>query len=172
MPVLTSEDLMETAKTKPAITMRAMQMGEDLSPFRVLNEEWITRFFKMETTDYKTLGDPENAILRIGGSIFFVYADDVVVGCVALIPMGDGVFELSKMAVSPSMRGFGIGRNLLEYSIAEARRQGIRKLFLGSSKRLENAVHLYESIGFTHIPVEQWPKSLYSRADVFMEMPL
>jgi GNAT superfamily N-acetyltransferase len=172
MPVLTRDATPETTQPQPRIEIRAMRIGDDLTPFRTLNEEWITHFFTMEATDHKTLGDPENAILRIGGSLFFVHADEVAVGCVALIPMEDGVYELSKMAVSPSMRGHGIGRRLLEHTVAEARRQGVRELFLGSSTRLANAVHLYESIGFTHIPRERRPKPLYSRADVFMEMTL
>ena len=127
-------------------------------------------FFTIEAGDHKTLDDPEGAILRKEGSIFFVHANGVVVGCVALIPMGDGVYELSKMAVSPTMRGYGIGRRLLEYTVGEARRQCIRKLFLGSSTKLANAAHLSESIGFTHIAEERRPPSAYSRADVFMEM--
>lgn len=172
MSTLTTESTMETNSIQPRIEIRAMKIGDDLTPFRALNEEWITHFFKMETTDYKTLGDPENTILRVGGSIFFVYADDVAVACVALIPMEDGTYELSKMAVSPAMRGLGIGRRLLEYTVEEARRQGIARLFLGSSKRLENAVHLYEAIGFRHMPEARRPKPLYSRADVFMEMTL
>jgi N-acetylglutamate synthase-like GNAT family acetyltransferase len=86
--------------------------------------------------------------------------------------MENGVYELSKMAVSPTQRGNGLGRLLLEHTVAEARRQGIKELFLGSSTKLKNAIHLYESIGFQHIPVERRPPSLYSRADVFMEMSL
>ncbi len=41
------------------------------------------------------------------------YAGADAVGCVALIPMRDGVYEISKMAVSPNLRGRGIGRRLL-----------------------------------------------------------
>ena len=38
--------------------------------------------------------------------------------------------------------------------------------------RLENAVHLYESIGFRHVPPESLPAMPYTRANVFMELPL
>jgi putative acetyltransferase len=172
MPTLTSEDTIEKTNTQPKIEIRNMKLGDDLTAFRTLNEEWITNLFRMEAGDHKTLDHPESSVLQIGGSIFFVYADEVVVGCVSLIPMEGGVYELSKMAVSPSMRGLGIGRRLLEYAVAQARLQGIRELFLGSNTTLENAVHLYESIGFTHMPVERRPKPLQSRANVFMEMTL
>ena len=45
-------------------------------------------------------------------------------------------------------------------------------LFLGSNAKLENAVHLYESAGFRHVPREELPPLPYTRADVFMEMAL
>jgi N-acetylglutamate synthase-like GNAT family acetyltransferase len=154
------------------IEIRPLQIGEDGSAFRILNEEWITRYFTLEEKDREILGDPENTILRKGGRIFMAYAHDGAIGCVALIPMEDGVYELSKMAVAPQLRGRGIGRRLLEYAIAQAKEMGATSLFLGSSKKLNNAVHLYESIGFRHVPPERLPPLAYVRADVFMEMPL
>jgi N-acetylglutamate synthase-like GNAT family acetyltransferase len=154
----------------PEITIRPLKIGEDATPFRTLNEEWITRFFTLEAKDIATLGDPENMILAKGGQIYFAWADSEVVGCVALIPMSDGVYELSKMAVAPKVRGLGIGRKLLEYTIAQARQRGAASLFLGSSSRLKNAVHLYESLGFKHVPPDSLPDMHYSRADVFMTM--
>jgi putative acetyltransferase len=162
----------ESVSVQPTIEIRPLLPGDDSTAFRTLNEEWITRYFRLEAKDRETLGDPERTILRKGGHIFMVYADAEPVGCVALIPMGDGVYELSKMAVSPRLRGLGVGRRLLEYAVARARLLGARSLFLGSSTKLPNAVHLYESIGFRHVPPEKLPPMQYTRADVFMEMPL
>src|SRR5580692_9141739 len=104
-----------------SIEIRPLLSGEDASAFRTLNEEWITRYFVLEEKDRETLGDPEQTILRKGGHILMVYADAEPVGCVALVPMDEGVFELSKMAVSPHMRGRGIGRRLLVHAIEVAR---------------------------------------------------
>jgi putative acetyltransferase len=101
-----------------------------------------------------------------------VYADAKPVGCVALMPMGNRVYELSKMAVSPNLRGQGIGRRLLQHAIAQARLIGARYLFLGSSTKLAGAVHLYESVGFRHVPPETLPPMPYTRANVFMKMQL
>ena len=169
--------LTETAPTtaaasSPKIEIRALQTGEDASAFRTLNEEWITRFFVLEPKDIETLHYPEENILSKGGYIFIVYADAAPVGCVALIPMQNGVYEVSKMAVSPSMRGLGIGRRLLEHTIAQARALGAKSLFLGSSTKLPSAVHLYEAVGFQHVPPERLPPMPYTRADVFMELSL
>lgn len=156
----------------PEIEIRSLQLGEDATAFRTLNEEWITRYFALEKMDRETLGDPENKILRKGGHIFMVYAGDEAVGCVALIPMGDGIYELSKMAVSPKLRGLGIGRRLLQHAIAQARLIGAKSLFLASNAKLADAVHLYESIGFHHVPPESQHPMPYRRANVFMEMAL
>ena len=166
-------DLQQEREIFPAgISIRPLQIGEDGSAFRTLNEEWISRFFVLETKDRETLGDPEGTILRKGGRVYFAWADDTVVGCVALIPVSDGVYELSKMAVSPALRGRGIGRMLLEHAIAEARALGAAALFLGSNSVLKNAVHLYEAVGFRHVPPESLPDMHYARADVFMKMEL
>ncbi len=157
--------------TAPEITLRPY-VPSDATAFRELNEAWIRAYFRMEEVDFETLGDPQGHILDPGGYIFVAAMGDEVVGCCALIPMRPGLFELSKMAVAGHLRGLGIGRKMLEYSVAQARLLGIDTLFLGSNSRLENAVHLYESIGFRHLRPEERPQSPYARADVFMEMKL
>lgn len=173
----TREEEMETMggtpeANLPDIEIRPLEKGEDATAFRTLNEEWITRYFTLEKMDRETLGDPEKMILEKGGYIFMVYSGNQAVGCVALIPIGNGVYELSKMAVSPEMRGLGIGRRLLLHAIAQAKRIGAKSLFLGSNAKLANAVHLYESVGFRHVAPENIPPMPYTRANVFMEMPL
>lgn len=155
------------------MVVREVLSGEDATAFRTLNEEWISRWFTLEARDQEVLGDPETHVLQQGGRLYFAERDGEVVGCVALIaePGQAGVYELSKMAVSPAIRGQGIGRVLLGHAIKAARELGAHKLFLGSSKKLENAVHLYEAVGFRHVPRETLPVA-YGRADVFMEMML
>jgi putative acetyltransferase len=156
----------------PTIEIRALLPGDDTTAFRTLNEEWIARYFSLETRDIEILGNPETTILGKGGSIFMVYADSLPVGCAALIPLSQGVYELSKMAVSPQLRGRGLGRRLLLYTIAQARLLGATSLFLGSNTRLADAVHLYESVGFRHVPPASLPSNPYTRANVFMQMSL
>ena len=165
-------DSPNSINTAPAIEIRSLAPGDDATAFRTLNEEWITRYFTLEAKDRETLNDPLNSILLKGGHIFMAYAGAEAVGCVALIPMRDGIYELSKMAVSPSLRGRGLGRRLLQHAIAQAKCLGARSLFLGSNTRLKDAVHLYKSVGFRHVNPDSLPPMPYSRADVFMEMSL
>ncbi|RKS80037.1 acetyltransferase (GNAT) family protein [Motilibacter peucedani] len=153
------------------MTIRPMQTAEDAAAFRTLNEEWIRRYFTVEPEDERQLGDPFGVIVEPGGEVLMAEVDGEVVGCVALRPAGDGDYELSKMSVSPSMRGGGIGRRILTAAVDRARELGATSLFLGSSTQLGPAVHLYESVGFEHVPPESVHMP-YARASVFMRMPL
>ncbi|WP_328653317.1 GNAT family N-acetyltransferase [Micromonospora sp. NBC_00330] len=154
------------------LTITSITTAEEAQAFRTLNEEWISHFFAIEESDRKTLGDPFAAIVDPGGDVLIVRDDGKIVGCVALVRSSDDVFELSKMAVTPTVRGKGIGRQLIQAAIDRARRLGATTLFLGSSTKLPNAVRLYESAGFTHVSPEQIPLPPYARANVFMRMAL
>ncbi|ULH17034.1 GNAT family N-acetyltransferase (plasmid) [Deinococcus sp. KNUC1210] len=156
--------------TTPHIT--PLRTPADIAAFRTLNEAWIAEFFTLEDTDRQQLGDPLGVIVQPGGQIFMAYLNGTPVGCVALRPSGESEFEVSKMAVAAELRGQGIGRLLLSHTIEQARQMGARRLVLGSSTRLGSAVHLYERLGFQHVPVERRPVTPYARADVFMELDL
>jgi GNAT superfamily N-acetyltransferase len=153
------------------ITFRLFQEG-DAEAFRELNREWIARYFKVEEQDLIQLNDPVGNILRPGGQIVMAIADGERIGCCALVFGKTGVFEVAKMAVSERYRGQGIGRRLLEYTIAQARKLGAHTLELASNTKLANAVHLYESLGFRHLPPERVEPSPYARANVFMVLNL
>lgn len=155
----------------PQIEIRPFQPA-DVPAFFALNEQWISKHFGMEDRDHLNLGNPQASILDLGGHILMAFADDRPVGCCALIPEHEGEFELAKMAVAEDLRGYGIGRRILLSTIALARSLGARRLTLGSSTKLADAVHLYESVGFRHIPPNQRPPAVYARADVFMDLNL
>ena len=140
--------------------------------FARLNLEWLRRWFVVEPVDEEVLGDPETHILADGGRVLFALHDDSgggerAVGTVALRHDGGGVYELTKMAVEPGMRGSGVGRALLLAAIDRYRGLGGRELYLESSSILEPALALYESAGFVHHPAPR-PGSHYARADVHM----
>jgi N-acetylglutamate synthase-like GNAT family acetyltransferase len=159
-------------KPLPApLQLREFKPGDEAA-FCELNEAWINKYFQLEEKDRQTLRQPEKYILSQGGHIFMAERAGRAVGCCALIRMPDGAFELSKMGVAEEERGRGIGRRLLEYVVAEARRRGMKRLYLETNKKLENAIHLYESIGFNHLPPHRVTPSPYQRANVFMEMLL
>jgi ribosomal protein S18 acetylase RimI-like enzyme len=135
-------------------------------PIKTLNLEWLQKYFKVEPKDKKVLSDPQGEIIDKGGMIFYAQYNSQIVGTVSLLKIDSTTFELSKMAVSDGNQGLGIGKKLLEHCLNEAKAKGIQKLILYSNRKLLPAIHLYESFGFTEIPVEE---GVYERADIKME---
>jgi ribosomal protein S18 acetylase RimI-like enzyme len=134
--------------------------------FHDLNVEWLDRYFRVEPIDATVLGNPHKYVIADGGQILFARLQGDIVGTVALKHHGDGVYELTKMAVTSGHRGAGIGRKLALACIEEFRAKGGRKLYLESHSSLGPALALYESLGFLH--AEPPRASEYERADVYM----
>lgn len=144
---------------------------DDRDAFRSLNEAWIAEHFAIEEKDREVLGDPERHILAKGGCVVIAEVEGRTAGTCALLKIEDG-FEIGKMTVLPELRGNGIGRRILLHTVELARKLGARRLFLETNNKLPDAIHLYESAGFRHIPKEHAPASPYQRSNVAMEMRL
>lgn len=136
--------------------------------FKTLNIAWLQRYFVVEPIDEQVLSNPQ-AIIDAGGFVFVCVrtSDNEPVGVVALLHEGNGVFELSKMAVDPSAQGHGLGRQLLHAAIDRFVEVQGTELFLESNSKLTPALTLYESAGFVHQQCLM-PGSHYDRADVYM----
>ena len=150
------------------IAIREFQPGDEAA-FRQLNEEWITRYFRIEAKDSEALNHPHSSILEPGGRIFFATVNGECVGTCALVPTGAFEYEVAKMAVTARCQGMGIGRRLLTAVVEAARSAGARRLHLETNHVLTPAIRLYESVGFRQVPPMPSP---YVRSDVSMEMVL
>lgn len=135
-----------------------------------LNEEWIEKYFVIEDTDRKYLHNPDESIVGGGGDIVFLLLGDRVVGTCALVPSGNGVFELAKMAVAIDVRGRGLGDALMKAVLGRARTLGAKKIFLLSNTCLLAAISLYKKYGFETVRLGPHPD--YERADIEMELLL
>jgi len=137
--------------------------------FRTLNEAWIAKHFTLERKDREVLEDPQGEIVDKGGRIFIAVEGGQPVGCVALIRMADGGYEVAKMTVAESMRGTGLGRKLMARCIEAGRADGAPRLYLETNSSLAPALALYRATGFRELdPAE----TEYARCDVWMELPL
>ena len=134
--------------------------------FRSLNVEWLEKYYRVEAIDEEVLSSPREKILSPGGEILFALVDGEVVGTAALKHDGDDIYELTKMAVTGSHQGLGLGRRLLEASVERFEALGGKTLYLETQRRLKPALKLYESAGFEH--AERPKPSAYDRADVYM----
>lgn len=138
--------------------------------FKALNIEWLEKFFWVEPHDEEVLGKPQQYIIDPGGSIFFVEDKGEIVGTVALMKMEEGVFELTKMAITPAAQGKKLGQKLLSYAIDFAREKGWSKLIIYSNRKLVNAIYIYRKAGFQEIPIGE--NNPYSRGDIKMQLLL
>ena len=155
--------------TQAAVTLREYRPGDEFA-FRSLNEAWITRFFQIEPSDLAVFDNPQAYLIDKGGRLFFADYDGETVGCCGLLSLRPGEFEVVKMAVSDRVQGKGIGRRLLQHTIDQGFAMGANRLYLESNRALGPALHLYEALGFQHLPPERITPSPYTRANVFMEL--
>jgi len=133
---------------------------------KILNLEWLTKYFKVEPKDEMVLSNPKSEIIDKGGFIFYAQYQGSIVGTVSLLKIDEVTFELSKMAVSSSVQGIGIGKQMLEHCFEFSKHNNINKLILYSNRSLQSAIHLYTKYGFKEIPLET---GIYERADIKME---
>lgn len=156
--------------------MRILPFTDALAPaFRAINAAWIEDMFVLEPHDEHVLSHPRQAIVDPGGAILFVATDDgQIIGTGALMPTEPGVFELTKMGVTPQARGTGAGAMLLDALIDRARAlPGIDTLYLLTSRKCEVAIHIYERAGFVHdAAIMARFGASYARCDVAMRYPL
>jgi len=146
-------------------------LPEYASAFKELNEQWISSYFKMEETDYRSLNNPQGYILNKGGHILVALLNNEVVGVCALMVMNDGEhdFELAKMAVAPSAQGKSIGWLLGQAALTKAASLGAKKVYLESNTVLKPAINLYHKLGFQKIAGHPTP---YERCNIQMAVDI
>ena len=136
--------------------------------FEKFNRDWIEKHFWMEPIDIAVLQNPDEHILKKGGSILMASCDKEIAGTVALKYVEPGVYEFTKMAVDEKFRGQHIGLLLSEAAIIKARNLGAHKIILYSNTVLVPAITMYRKLGFKEIPVD----AVYERSDIKMELIL
>lgn len=138
--------------------------------FRALNEQWITQHWQLEPHDIECLDHPQESILNPGGFIFVALYKGNPVGVCSLCKMNHPTYdyELAKLAVSPEVRGKGIGTILCETAIDKAKQMNARALFLESNTLLRPAIHTYRKLGFRELA--EYVAPAYDRVNIQMEL--
>ncbi|MEJ2291305.1 MAG: GNAT family N-acetyltransferase [Deinococcales bacterium] len=108
------------------------------------------------------------------GRLLLASVDGASAGCVCLQQLGVDTGEVKRLYVRPSYRGHGVGRELLQHLIQDARDIGYQRLVLDSGGFQQAAHALYRQAGFVDIAPYQGNElpERYRQNLVFMELPL
>lgn len=168
---MTTPDSMETPTATTPATNRidiVEYRPEHRERFKEINVQWITRKYVMEEEDIKTVEDPEAYVLKDGGKIFIALYNGYPVGTCAYLNMGQGIFEMIKMAVDENYRGLKIGWAIGRTSVDAMKAYGAASIILFSNRTgSAAAIEMYKKLGFVEIPLGQ---SEFTRADIKMEL--
>ena len=142
--------LRETASMK----LVQVQSDEDTARARALFEEyaaWLGINLCFQNFD-KELASLPGDYAPPDGRLMFAFEGDQLAGCVALRKIGEGICEMKRLFVRPEFRGRGLGRQLTEGIIKEARRIGYQRMRLDTlPPKMSIAVGVYRSLGFKEI---------------------
>jgi putative acetyltransferase len=149
------------------ITMVAS--GPDIEPVRELFMEYARGLpFNLSFQNFRDeLATLPGRYAPPAGRLLLAKCNGDPVGCIALRQIGDGICEMKRLFVRPAVRGRGIGKDLAQAIVEEARRIGYKHMRLDTV--LEPAKSLYRSLGFREIPPYQ---QVPIEGVVFMELEL
>lgn len=87
------------------------------------------------------------------GRLYLAYSGDEVIGCIAMREIETGICEMKRLYLREAARGKGIGNQLIELVIGDAKSMGYEKMRLDTyPPKMGKAVDLYRSHGFYEIP--------------------
>ena len=79
--------------------------------------------------------------------VFVLSEAGAVIGALVLIRLADGLL-LDNVAVHPDHQGRGLGRRLIDFAEAEARRQGYAALDLYTHELMTENIGMYRALGY------------------------
>jgi ribosomal protein S18 acetylase RimI-like enzyme len=95
-----------------------------------------------------------------------------IVGTASLVPMPPDTLYLRSVAVRPDAAARGVGTALVEAAVAHAVAQGMKRVELSTTPFLDEAIRLYERLGFERTAESGPPADLHGTPLVTMVRPL
>lgn len=85
------------------------------------------------------------------GTLILCHYEDVVVGCVGVRSLEEGIAEIKRLYVKPEYRSLKLGKQLMVLAVEEAKDLGYAFIRLDTVREMKAAISLYEKMGFYEI---------------------
>ena len=145
---------METGNEFSITEIRQARSPDDIEHARELFREyaaWVEIDLCFQNFE-KELAELPGDYVPPDGRLWLAGHNGQLAGCVALRKIGEGICEMKRLFVRDAFRGKGIGRNLVEFVIREAREIGYERMRLDTlPPKMNDAIKLYRSFGFKEI---------------------
>lgn len=138
------------------IKIRPIAPGDNQSLARIIRDS-LAEFGanKPGTVYYDPTTDHLYELFREPRSGYFVAEQDGrLLGGAGIFPTAGlpaDTCELVKMYLVPAARGKGLGRQLVDYSMEQARSAGFSQVYLETMPELKQALAMYARLGFEYI---------------------
>ena len=143
---------------KPVVTLLNPSSAAEMEAVRDIFREYAS------TLDVDlAFQDFENELAQLPGDyaaprghLLLAVVEGAIAGCCALRPLDAADYpnasEMKRLYVRKAFRGFGLGRELAEAMLDQARRAGYACVLLDTLDGMESARALYTDLGFEEIP--------------------
>ncbi|RYY57790.1 MAG: GNAT family N-acetyltransferase [Chitinophagaceae bacterium] len=154
-------------------TIRPIKAGDNKTIATIIRQT-LTEFGanKPGTVFYDESTDHLFELFREEGSVYLIAEmDGQIVGGGGIYPtkgLPAKTAELVKMYLLPEARGIGLGKQLMEEAIAEAKKMGYENLYLETMPELKKAIRAYEKAGFTYLE-KAVGNSCHTGCDIWMQ---
>ena len=127
--------------------------GRNLQEIRKLFEEYAASLkISLDFQDFDDeLANLPGSYVPPAGCLLIALWQGRAAGCVALQKIRNGMCEMKRLYIRPSLRGLKIGRALAEAIIEKAREIGYARMRLDTLPSMERATTLYTALGFRKI---------------------
>lgn len=109
---------------------------------------------KPGTAYYDEITDNLSTLFTKSKAAYWVIEEEnKIIGCGGIFPtkgLPVDTCELVKLYLAPAARGKGLGRDLMFKCFEKAKELGYQNIYLESMPELNQAVKLYEKLGFEH----------------------
>jgi putative acetyltransferase len=86
------------------------------------------------------------------GRLYLALTEGAVAGCIALRRHDANTAEMKRLFVRPRFHGQGLGKQLAEQIVLDARQIGYQRILLDTLPSMQAAQAMYERMGFTDVP--------------------